>query len=161
MDLDDFVRTHERALLNFALQLTRNEDDAFDLLQDTWVKCLTFQQMLQQLSTQKQRSWLFTVLKNRWLDICRHRKLERLANANHDTPLTTVTPKYHLEAHLDKLPALERDIVRYKYWLGMNSREISDELGVPEGTVRWRLKQGMDKLRNYLEQSDKEELCQL
>lgn len=161
MDLDDFVSRHERALLNFALQLTRNEDDAFDLLQDTWIKCLTFQQMLSNLSQQKQRSWLFTVLKNRWLDICRHRKLERLANAKHENPLTSITPKYHLEAHLDKLPALERDIVRYKYWLHMNSREISEELGVPEGTVRWRLKQGMDKLRNYVEQSDKEELCQL
>ena len=50
IDLDEFVRLHERALLNFALQLTRDEDDAHDLLQDTWLKCITFQQLLSGLS---------------------------------------------------------------------------------------------------------------
>ncbi len=161
IDLDYFIRTHERALLNFALQLTRNEDDAYDLLQDTWLKCITFQQLLSGLNQQKQRSWLFTVLKNRWLDICRHRKLERLTASVPDPIAPSTLPLYRLEAQLEKLPHLEREIVYQKYWLGSNSRQISEEMGIPEGTVRWRLKLGLDKLRTLIEQSDKEERCQL
>ena len=157
IDLDDFVHEHERALLNFALHLTKNEDDAYDLLQDTWLKCIAFQQMLSNLSVEKQRSWLFTVLKNRWLDICRHRKLERISDTTYEVAAPTVNPVYHLEAYLDKLPPLERDIVHHKFWLGENSHQMSEVMGIPEGTVRWRLKQGMDKLRTYIEQSDKEE----
>ncbi len=161
IDLDEFVRLHERALLNFALQLTRNEDDAYDLLQDTWLKCLTFQQLLSGLSEQKQRSWLFTVLKNRWLDICRHRKLERLSVPVYEPAAPATLPLYRLEAQLEKLPPLERELVYQKYWLGCNSRQIAQDKGIPEGTVRWRLKLGLDKLRTLIEQSDKEERCLL
>ncbi|MBW6514622.1 MAG: RNA polymerase sigma factor [Candidatus Syntrophosphaera sp.] len=160
-DPQDLVRLHERALLNFALQLTRSEDDAEDLLQDTWIKCLAFQQLLDGMTEQKQRSWLFTVLKNRWLDICRKRKLERLV-ASQAAPVTnSPVPLYQLEDKLDKLPALEREIVYQKFWLGSNSREISQELGIPEGTVRWCLSQALGKLRKIMQQSEKEERCLL
>ncbi|MBP7205841.1 MAG: RNA polymerase sigma factor [Candidatus Cloacimonetes bacterium] len=161
IDLDEFVRLHERALLNFALQLTRDEDDAHDLLQDTWLKCITFQQLLSGLSEQKQRSWLFTVLKNRWLDICRHRKLERLSVPMREPAMPSALVQYQLEAQLEKLPSLERELVYQKYWLGCNSRQIAEDKGIPEGTVRWRLKLGLDKLRTLIEQSDKEERCLL
>lgn len=161
IDLQDFVNEHERALFNFAMQLTRSRDDSEDLLQDTWLKCITHQNVLENMTVAQQRSWLFTVLKNRWLDICRHRKLERLHSA--PMPVTTSaafsTPQ--MESHLDKLPSLERDIVTRRYWMDMNSRQIASELGIPEGTVRWRLKLALEKIKRSLEQRDKEEQCQL
>ncbi len=161
IDLQDFIREHERALTGFALQLTRSEDDADDLLQDTWIKALTHQSLLENLSVQKQRSWLFTVLKNRWLDICRRRKLEQLHNAQLPLPVSAPFSSHQLDAHLDKLPALEREIVQQRFWMGNNSREIASELGIPEGTVRWRLKLALDKLRKSITQSEKEERCLL
>ncbi len=160
-DLDDFISQHERPLYNFALQITRSADDAEDLLQDTWLKCLVHQPMLMGMSTQKQRSWLFSVLKNRWLDICRHRKLERLAQCQPQLQQTQSIPTHRIAPHLEKLPDLEREIVLRKYWLGCNSRQISADLGIPEGTIRWRLKLAMDKLKNIILQSDKEERCLL
>lgn len=162
LDMSSFVTEHERALFNFALQLTRSEDEADDLLQDTWLRCLIHQQLLSTLSVPKQRSWLFTVLKNRWLDICRHRKLEQLMNSQRQPTVPQISlPLGQVDAQLDKLPPLEREIVRQRFWLERNSREIGEDLGIPEGTVRWRLKAAMDKLRTYLEQSAKEERCQL
>lgn len=161
LDLNEFVLLHRRALFNFALQLTRSEDDADDLLQETWIKCVVHQQMLVALTEQKQRSWLFTVLKNRWLDICRHRKLEQMLPLQRDPVAPAVTPVYQFDEHLDKLPALEQEIVRQRFWQERNSREIAEDLGIPEGTVRWRLKAAMDKLRRYIEQRDKEERCLL
>ncbi len=161
IDLEEFVSTHERPLHNFALQLTKSEDEADDLVQDTWLKCMVQQQLLVSLTVPKQRSWLFTVLKNRWLDICRHRKLERTLELSNEPIAPAVTPVYRLDEHLDKLPALEKEIVRLRFWSEFNSRQIAEELGIPEGTVRWRLKSAMDKLRRYMEKSDKEERCQL
>ncbi len=161
IDLEEFVRTHERALFNFALQVTRDADEAEDLMQETWIKCMVHQQTLEVMTMPKQRSWLFTVLKNRWLDICRHRKLEQVTSMRQEPAYQAATPVYHLEPHLDRLPALEKEIVRQRFWQGLNSREISEELGIPEGTVRWRLKSAMDKLRLYIEQSEKEEQCLL
>jgi len=161
LDLDAFVNLHERALFNFALHITRSEDEAEDLVQETWLKCLVHQQTLEPMPEAKQRSWLFTVLKNRWLDICRHRKLERLSVPMREPAMPSALVQYQLEAQLEKLPPLERELVYQKYWLGCNSRQIAEDKGIPEGTVRWRLKLGLDKLRTLIEQSDKEERCLL
>ncbi|MCB5247514.1 MAG: RNA polymerase sigma factor [Candidatus Cloacimonetes bacterium] len=158
-DLQDFVAEHQRALFNFACQLTRSEDEADDLLQDTWIKCMLHQQLLSSLTTAKQRSWLFTVLKHRWLDICRHRKLERKVQAELDKPVTNPVQVYNLEPHLEQLSPLEQQILRMKFWEEKNSREIAAELKLPEGTVRWRLKQALDQLRRLIEKSDKEARC--
>jgi len=161
IDLQDFVNEHERALFNFAMQLTRSRDDSEDLLQDTWQKCITHQNMLENLSVPKQRSWLFTVLKNRWLDICRHRKLERMQSAPMPVNTGSAFSTPQMEDHLEILPSLEREIVQKKYWMDMNSRQIAQELGIPEGTVRWRLKLALEKLKRSLEQREKEEQCPL
>jgi RNA polymerase sigma-70 factor (ECF subfamily) len=161
IDLQEFIGKHERALTNFALQLTRNEDDADDLLQDTWLKCLAHQNTLENMTEQKQRSWLFTVLKNRWLDVCRHRKLERMHASQSVSNPAAPFSSLHMEVHLDKLPPLEQRIVKQKYWMDMNSRQIAAELGIPEGTVRWRLKLALEKLKESVEQSQKEEKCLL
>ncbi|MGC9361664.1 MAG: RNA polymerase sigma factor, partial [Candidatus Syntrophosphaera sp.] len=110
---------------------------------------------------QKQRSWLFTVLKNRWLDICRKRKLEQMVSSQAPRPVVETMPGYRLDQHLEKLPELEREIVYQKYWLGSNSREIASDLNIPEGTVRWRLKLALEKLKKMVEQSEKEERCLL
>jgi len=161
IDLQDFVNEHERALSNFAMQLTRSRDDSEDLLQDTWLKCITHQNTLENMNEHKQRSWLFTVLKNRWLDICRHRKLERMQAAPIPVNPAAAFSAPQMEAHLDKLTSLERDIVQRKFWMDMNSRQIASELGIPEGTVRWMLKLALEKLKRSLEQRDKEEQCLL
>jgi RNA polymerase sigma-70 factor (ECF subfamily) len=161
IDLQDLVREHEQAMFNFAMQLTRSEDDSYDLLQDTWIKCMVHQQMLIGMTVPKQRSWLFTVLKNRWVDICRKRKLEQNLQSQVERPVTNPAPVLDISRHLDKLPELEQQIVRLRFWEQLNSREISEKLDIPEGTVRWRLKQALDQLRRYIEKSDKEERCQL
>ncbi len=159
--MQDFIELHERALFRFAMQLTRSEDESEDLLQDTWIKCMAFQTLLETMNEQKQRSWLFTVLKNRWLDICRKRKLEQMVSSQAARPVVETMPVYRLDQHLEKLPEIEREIVHQKYWLGSNSREIASDLNIPEGTVRWRLKLALEKLKKMVEQSEKEERCLL
>lgn len=161
IDLQDFINTHERALFNFAMQLTHSQDDSDDLLQDTWVKCLVHQNMLESLVHSKQRSWLFTVLKNRWLDLCRKRKLEKMQILSLAISLIAPLSVISLDVHLEALTSLEREIVQQKYWMNKNSRQIANELNIPEGTVRWRLKLALEKLRRSLEQSEKEERCLL
>lgn len=161
IELQDIVECHEQALHNFALQLTKSADDADDLVQDTWLKSRLYLHLLGNLAEQKQRSWLFTVLKNRWIDICRKRKLELQALKN-VVPIPTLKyPAYKLEVFLQELPPVQQEIIQMKYWMGYNSRQISSELGIPEGTIRWWLKQAMDTLRQSILRSNKEEQCLL
>jgi protocatechuate 3,4-dioxygenase beta subunit len=45
-----------------------------------------------------------------------------------------------------------RDVVLLHYFEGLSSAAIGNRLGIADGTVRWRLKQAIDELRDRLEQ---------
>ena len=49
---------------------------------------------------------------------------------------------------LDGVPDGDRDLLDRRYVLGMNSREIGDDLGVPAATVRSRLHLAIKRLRS-------------
>jgi protocatechuate 3,4-dioxygenase beta subunit len=50
------------------------------------------------------------------------------------------------------LAAPQRDVVLLHYFEGLTSKEIGVRLGIPPGTVRWRLKEAIDELRKRLEE---------
>ena len=43
--------------------------------------------------------------------------------------------------------AVDREVVLLRYYEGLNASQISERLGIPAGTVRWRLSRGLDVLR--------------
>lgn len=53
--------------------------------------------------------------------------------------------------HVDQLPDKQREAVVLRYFLDMDERAMSTVLGVPTGTVKWRLHQARKKLRGALE----------
>jgi RNA polymerase sigma-70 factor (ECF subfamily) len=51
-----------------------------------------------------------------------------------------------------ELPVANRDVLLLHYFEGLTSSQIGTRLGISAGTVRWRLKQAIDELRDRLEQ---------
>ena len=50
------------SLKSFALSLTRNSEDAMDLIQETYVKAITYRSKFE--DSTNLRAWLFTIMKN-------------------------------------------------------------------------------------------------
>jgi RNA polymerase sigma-70 factor (ECF subfamily) len=61
-----------------------------------------------------------------------------------------------LAAELDELPNPQRDALVLHYVLGMTVPEMGTELGVPEETVRSRLRLGRQRLRARLVKEPKQ-----
>jgi RNA polymerase sigma-70 factor, ECF subfamily len=57
----------------------------------------------------------------------------------------------HVRRGLDALTELQREAVVLAYYGGYTHREISELLGVPSGTVKTRLRDGLIRLRDHLE----------
>jgi RNA polymerase sigma-70 factor (ECF subfamily) len=57
-----------------------------------------------------------------------------------------------LEKALTELPADQREAVVMKYRLEMSQAEISETLGIPEGTVKSRIGRGLEALRRALKE---------
>ncbi len=153
MDVVELFETHANQLRKFARNLCRNDSMSDDLVQDTFVKAMTNIGLLQGIPGPKVKSWLFTTLKNGFLDSFRRRKRFETATEEWDefpdeTEFETTVDNSILVA---SLPQPTSDIVFKKFWLNMNASEIAQELSMPPGTVRYHLHNGLRELRRKLE----------
>jgi RNA polymerase sigma-70 factor, ECF subfamily len=62
----------------------------------------------------------------------------------------TSLEREHVRRSLAALTDLQREAVVLAYYGGYTHREIAELLGVPSGTVKTRLRDGLIRLRNHL-----------
>ena len=106
------------------------------------------------------RAWLLAVVRNRSLDYLRRRfvqpraEVEQLAERLPDPQLADVADEVEAAASsdllwrmVDALPASQADLIRRAFVSGQTHHEIARETGLPLGTVKSRIRLGLDKLR--------------
>ncbi len=156
-------------LYGTALRLTRNEADAQDLVQDTYVKA--FKSRKQFTPDTNLKAWLFTILhnnfRNRWRDSQRdpvEMDSERVLGAGPADPGATPEEQVlrdalapELQEALDSLPTAFRDAVWLRDVEEFSYAEIGDMLGVPIGTVMSRISRGRRMLYDKMTEGRKDE----
>lgn len=152
MDIEQLYRTFEHDLERFARSLARHEAEAYDLVQDTFSKAMSHMKLLDHLTKPQQRAWLFRVLKNGLIDRRRREKFEVFYDEQQHEPEFDVHEYSTVEITelLSRLPEDMQDIVFKRYWVGMSSQQIGEELSIPAATVRYRLHVCIKLLRQWL-----------
>jgi RNA polymerase sigma-70 factor (ECF subfamily) len=152
--VEDLYDTYSKKLRNYALSLSRDSDMADELVQETFSRAIQHCELLKILPEYKRRSWLFTVLKNCFIDIYNRKKLE--VALDEDIEIEEVDHNLVCDTgiFLSDMPEDLKTIVIQKYWLGLNSSEIAKELSIPPGTVRYKLHLAINKIRNSLEKHE-------
>ena len=149
---------HAQALFAFLLNLTRNEADTRDLLQEIFVKMAREPKLL--AGAHEPRAFLIRIAHNAAIDMMRRRGTrertkEHLA-AEIPSPFAAATDpdetmfRQELSAGLDDLPEDQRSVVHLKLWAGMTFEEIATALEISPNTAASRYRYGIDKLRDRL-----------
>lgn len=132
------------------------EEVAQDVFLELWSRPERFDQTRGNL-----RTYLVGMTRNKAIDRLRaHYARERLAESllkESETAASHVEGseesfalRQHIFSALENLPPLQRDALVLAYYGGRTYREVANELGVPEGTAKTRLRQGLITLRRTL-----------
>jgi RNA polymerase sigma factor (sigma-70 family) len=132
--------------------------DADDLLQETWLAALRHPPA----AGLPARPWLATVVRNAsaTFALARRRREARELDAEQardpaDLPEDLVA-RFQVQRLLAELVAglgePFRQTLLLRYYGGHSAADIAAMLGVPAGTVRWRLKRALDELRTRLDE---------
>ncbi len=139
----------KQSLKNFALSLTHNTDDALDLLQDTYVKAISYRTKFEDSTNLK--AWLFTIMKNTFINSYRRAvKTKQLIQTNADMAMMRAWKDNYqdiTESRInskDLLKKIEKLDDQYKipftrYYNGYKYEEIAQEMQLPLGTVKSRI----------------------
>ncbi len=157
-DLDVLLR-HGAWLRRLAFHLVGGGDGAEDAVQETWIAAMAARPS----ADRDLRPWLARVLRNRLRHQARTRtrRLAREQAATRaepvtDAPAAEALERVELQRRLTTLVTeLEepfRSTLVLRYFEGRSAADIARESKVPEGTVRWRTKEGLDRLRARLDE---------
>jgi len=149
-------------LRRFARALLHDADDAEDLAHDT------FATALRQPAAGVGRAWLATVARNLAVDRFRGatRRSRREEAAQEHDPGRVTTPEElvgnaqihrHVAEAVANLAEPFRQTLVLRFYQGLSSAEIAHRLHEPEGTIRWRVKEGLDRVRRELDRRHRDD----
>jgi RNA polymerase sigma-70 factor, ECF subfamily len=157
------------ALYNTAYRMTRNAEDAEDLVQETYFKAYRYYDKFEEGTNFK--AWLFKIMKNTFINNYRKRQLAPAfsdfsdieesfeSQVSEDVSRQTKNPEETLlenvldedvQEALDRLPPDYRMVVLLADLEGFSYKEIAEILEVPVGTVMSRLYRGRRLLEKVM-----------
>lgn len=162
---DRLYDRYSRLVFSVALAILRDralaEEVTLDVFVQVWLRAGTYRSEQGRVST-----WLIAITRHRAIDLLRWQKthpdsdgLSLEATAGPDgLPVREAEngAEISLEGEqvreaLDRLPEEQRQALRLAYFRGYTHSQIAEKLGQPLGTVKTRIRLGMQKLRQLLE----------
>lgn len=155
------VDGHQRYIYNLALRVVKDENEALDLTQETFVRAWT---ALPNFKGQSQlRTWLYRIVTN----LCYNRLpgLRRsLSDLGDDVMEDIPEPQYnspasefesnetrrHLHQAMDELEANYKVLITLRYQHELSYEEIASTLNLPLGTVKTGIFRAKEQLRKAL-----------
>jgi len=162
LEFNTQVIGYSKQLKYFALNLTANDDDAQDLLQDTMIKAIIYKDKFTDATNLK--AWLYTIMKNLFINNYR-RTVKIRAVIDTNSSISYINAKQVGSPRMVESTMAEKEVNEAidsldpdfgtpfrMYFEGYKYKEIAEYMGVPIGTIKSRIflarKILMGKLQN-------------
>ncbi len=162
------ILPHLDAAYNLARWLTRNEDDAEDMVQEAYLRAFKFFDGFRGVDG---HGWLLTIVRNTcytWLQQNRGEEMTTAfdeethsidSEALNPATLALMNADHQVLAQaLNELPLEFREVVVLRELEGLSYKQIADIANVPTGTVMSRLARARERLKKILRNRLKEKV---
>jgi RNA polymerase sigma-70 factor, ECF subfamily len=149
-EFERLYQAHRSAVHAYFLGHTADRAAAADLMQEVFLRVWQRMPEVAALPADRQRAWIFTVARNLSIDSLRRERTRAGTEATlarqpvpaqppASTPVIAGERTAVVGHAIRRLPQPQRTALAMAAAGGMTSAEIADALGVPAGTVRYRL----------------------
>jgi RNA polymerase sigma-70 factor, ECF subfamily len=164
------VRRHQTPLFNFALRQVRIPQVAEEVVQDSFVRVV--QNAADFKHEARFTTWVYTITRNLCIDHLRkkalrkHPSLDESRGEDGDGPTLgeqTADPRASVEREatgtelkeriaraVDTLPDEQREVFLMREMANLPFKEIAEITGVPENTVKSRMRYALERLQEHL-----------
>jgi RNA polymerase sigma-70 factor (ECF subfamily) len=151
---------HSRLLFGLILRVLRDRGEAEEVLQEVFVSVWNRAESYN-VSLGVPAAWLVRIARNRAIDRLRANTVRLRAVEAAPNPETPREQNPELRASLteqqravvralEALPADQRVLIEQAYYFGLTQSELAEKFNLPLGTVKTRVRTGMQTLRQQL-----------
>lgn len=166
-DRDAFAVLYDQTsslVYGIALRVVRDPARAEEITQEVFLEI--WRRAARYLSDRgSARAWIGTIAHRRAVDVVRseaasRKRMERvgrLVDTEYDEVLEAVEvadDRRRVSGALDRLSDAQRQAVELAYFEGLTYREVSEQTGVPLGTIKTRMRAALTRLGDLLENDD-------
>ncbi|MDD2549832.1 MAG: sigma-70 family RNA polymerase sigma factor [Bacteroidales bacterium] len=168
--IDTLIRRHRKRVFGYIILLTKNEEVAEDIFQDTFVKVI--QSLRKGKYTENGRfiSWVIRIAHNLTIDHFRRQK-QLNTISNESTPVDVFnSPRFSdktVEEHIvydqilsdvrkliDYLPDEQKEVVVLRHYANLSFKEIAEQTGVSINTALGRMRYALINMRKIMEEQN-------
>ncbi len=160
--LAELYDSSSRLVYSLALRILINPTDAeeitLDVYSQVWRTANRFESQRGSVM-----AWLVTMTRSRAIDRLRSQRNHHMVSSSEkdlselattfETPESQTVEKESVKfvrSALEELPVEQRDAILLSFFNDLTHPEVADQLGIPLGTVKTRIRLGMSKLRQSL-----------
>jgi RNA polymerase sigma-70 factor, ECF subfamily len=163
--LSELYDRYSRLVFGVALNTIGDQAQAEEITQDVfmrvWERASTYRSEYGKVS-----SWVAGIARHRAIDVYRHQQVsseghtsllddlphfDPPSSQNIESEVEFKSQRGRLRQALFELPKEQREALALAYFRGLSHDEVAQALGEPLGTVKTRIRLGMQKLRHLLE----------
>lgn len=155
--IDSLWNEYGRTVFAFLVSTLGDRGDAEDVHQQVFVEAW---QRRRDYDPRRGRllTWLMMIARSRAIDNRRRRRPEptdpALVDAgsrHHRDPEEEMLERWRVAHLLRRIPATEAELLRLRFYEDLSQREIATRSGIPLGTVKMRMVQALERLRELIE----------
>jgi RNA polymerase sigma-70 factor, ECF subfamily len=147
-------------LKSYLIKLGAVDNQAEEVIQEVmiavWTKSASYDQSKSSVGT-----WIYTIARNKRIDKIRKEKRHYLSESDEglEIPVESTQEKeifsneisVKLKKYIDNLPKEQGKLLKLSYFYDKTHADISEELNIPLGTVKSRIRLALTKMRHLVE----------
>ena len=155
-DLEALYDAHHRQAIGLAYRILGDLGEAEEVVQEAFLSAWRSGHTYDP-SRGSAHTWILSMVRNRSIDVLRARRRRPVTPLAEgvDPPDATDVPAQaasnldaaSARAALDALPPEQKQVIELAYFGGLSHTEIATQLAAPIGTVKGRIRLGLDRLR--------------